>query len=215
MLNAWLAARPGCVDQELTLLHWLITIKRKFTVLTGFLLEWFTCMIRSNHYEAAFEEYLRQQRTAYVAVDESRRALLKEVSLKSMDFIVYCESSTNLLVDVKGRKCLKGRSWENWATVEDIQGLTEWQQVFGSDFRSLLVFAYELIGDFSSEPSHSLVSYQSKRYAFYGVWLDEYSKAMKQRSVSWQTVWVAKQQFQQCRFPMGQLFHKDQTLAAV
>ncbi len=172
-------------------------------------------MIRSNHYESAFEEYLRQQRTAYVAVDESRRALLKEVSLKSMDFIVYCQESTNLLVDVKGRKCLKGRLWENWATLEDIQGLKQWQQVFGSDFRGLLVFAYQLMGDFSAEPSHSLVSYQSKRYAFYGVWLDEYTRAMKQRSASWQTVWLAKQQFQQCRFPMGELFQQDHVLAPV
>ncbi len=172
-------------------------------------------MIRSNHYEAAFEEYLREQRTAYVAVDESRRALLKDASLKSIDFIVYSEISANLLVDVKGRKCLKGRSWENWTTVEDIRSLSKWQQVFGSDFRSLFVFAYELIEDFSSEPSHSLVCYQSRWYAFYGVWLDEYSKAMKRRSASWQTVWVAKREFQQCRFPLGELFHQEQAWALV
>ncbi|MBL4885568.1 MAG: HYExAFE family protein [Planctomycetaceae bacterium] len=172
-------------------------------------------MIRTNHYEAAFEEYLRIQRTAYVAVDESRRALLKDASLKSMDFIVYCESSTNLLVDIKGRKRLAGRSWENWATVEDIHGLTQWQKVFGNDFRSLLVFAYELIGDFSGEPSDSVVSYQSKRYAFYGVWLDEYRKMMKQRSPSWQTVWVPTQQYQQLRFPLGKLFPQESSLTAI
>jgi len=163
-------------------------------------------MIRSNHYEAAFEQYLRKKQTAYVAVDESRRALLKDVSLKSMDFIVYCSSAVNLLVDVKGRKRLQGRAWESWATMEDIQGLTQWEQVFGSDFRSLLVFAYELIGDFCNEPENSVVCYQAKRYAFYGIWLDEYRKVMKQRSLSWQTVWVPKQQYQQFRFPLGQLF---------
>ena len=166
-------------------------------------------MIRTNHYEAAFEEYLRQQRTAYVAVDETRRAILNEASLKSMDFIVYCEQATNLLVDVKGRKRLRGRSWENWASLDDIQGLTQWQKVFGSDFRSLLVFAYELIGDFSNEPSHSVVSFRSKRYAFYGVWLDEYRQAMKQRSPSWQTVWIPIKQYQQLRFPLGQLFEEE------
>jgi len=31
---------------------------------------------RSNHYEAAFEEYLRQRQIPYVAVDEKKRALL-------------------------------------------------------------------------------------------------------------------------------------------
>ena len=59
-------------------------------------------MIRSNQYEAAFEAYLREQRTAYVAVDETRRALMADVSLKSMDFIVYSAGSKNLLIDVKG-----------------------------------------------------------------------------------------------------------------
>lgn len=172
-------------------------------------------MIRTNHYDAAFEEYLRQRRTAYVAVDESRRALLKDASLKSMDFIVYCEGAINLLVDVKGRKRTKSRSWENWATVEDIQGLTQWQKVFGSDFRSLLVFAYELMGDFSGEPSDSVVSYRSKRYAFYGVWLDEYREVMKQRSASWQTVWVPMQQYQEARFSLGQLFAAESSLAVV
>jgi hypothetical protein len=31
---------------------------------------------RDNHYEAAFEEYLRSKQVPYVAVDEARRSLL-------------------------------------------------------------------------------------------------------------------------------------------
>src|SRR5262249_40469927 len=42
-------------------------------------------MDRSNHYEAAFEGYLRDQGVCYVAVDERRRALLDHVPLKSLD----------------------------------------------------------------------------------------------------------------------------------
>ncbi|MEZ6069014.1 MAG: hypothetical protein R3C10_01830 [Pirellulales bacterium] len=31
---------------------------------------------RGNHYESAFEEYLRSRQVPYLAVDESRRSLL-------------------------------------------------------------------------------------------------------------------------------------------
>jgi hypothetical protein len=44
---------------------------------------------RSNHYEAAFEGWLQQQRLCYVAVDETRRCVLGEGPVKSLDFIVY------------------------------------------------------------------------------------------------------------------------------
>lgn len=58
--------------------------------------------IRSNHYDAAFEEFLRARCVPYVAVDEKRRALLADSSIKSFDFIVEADGP-NLLVDVKGR----------------------------------------------------------------------------------------------------------------
>ncbi len=159
-------------------------------------------MLRSNHYDVAFEAYLREKRTAYVAVDESRRALLADVSLKSMDFIVYSPGSTNLLVDVKGRRRTGGRRWENWATVEDIECLAKWQEVFGGDFRSLLVFAYESDLDSDGAGSRSFVNFREKRYDFYGVWVDDYRQVMKQRSPRWQTVWVPKEAFRDCRFPL-------------
>ena len=75
--------------------------------------------LRGNHYDAAFEAFLRTKRTPYVAVDEQRRALLESQSLKSMDFIVYSPRQANLLVDVKGRRFPSGdpesgHRWENW-----------------------------------------------------------------------------------------------------
>ena len=45
-------------------------------------------MKRTNHYDAAFEAYLRHVGVPFVVVDEARRARLNLVSLKSMDFIV-------------------------------------------------------------------------------------------------------------------------------
>ena len=42
---------------------------------------------RDNHYEAAFEEYLRSRGVPYVAVDEARRSVLSDgASIKSLDF---------------------------------------------------------------------------------------------------------------------------------
>ncbi|MFL5243819.1 MAG: HYExAFE family protein, partial [Gemmataceae bacterium] len=61
-------------------------------------------MDRSNHYEAAFEAYLRWHRYCYVAVDETRRAVLGETRVKNLDFIVYGEPDARLLIDVKGRR---------------------------------------------------------------------------------------------------------------
>lgn len=65
---------------------------------------------RENHYEAAFEAYLRAQRLPYVAVDETRRALLGDGSLKSLDFIVSpAGAGDGWLIDVKGRQFPSGR----------------------------------------------------------------------------------------------------------
>ncbi len=40
---------------------------------------------RDNHYEAAFEAYLRQQGVPYIAVDETRRSVMADgQSIKSL-----------------------------------------------------------------------------------------------------------------------------------
>ena len=56
---------------------------------------------RANHYDAAFEEFLRQHGVPYVAVDETRRSLLNEVSLKSPDYLVSPPAGDNWLIDIK------------------------------------------------------------------------------------------------------------------
>ena len=70
---------------------------------------------RDNHYEAAFEAYLRWLGVPYIAVSETHRSqlgcttrpmgeALKRPSLKSLDFVVSPFSrSGQWLVDVKGR----------------------------------------------------------------------------------------------------------------
>lgn len=165
--------------------------------------------IRGNHYDAAFEAFLRSRRTPYVAVDEQRRALLDEQSLKSMDFIVYSHKTANLLVDVKGRKfpsggADSGHKWENWATVEDVPCLLQWQKVFGNDFRALLVFAYHIVCDESRAEFPEIFEFRDRAYAFVGIWADDYEKSMQTRSASWQTVSVPSRVFREFRRPIGE-----------
>lgn len=162
---------------------------------------------RTNHYDAAFEEYLRCTRTPYVVVDEKRRALLQEASLKSMDFIVYSRGGHNLLVDVKGRRFpsggeTAGHKWENWATEEDIGSLLQWQQVFGEGFRAVLVFAYHVTESRWAQDFEALFEYREQLYAFYGVWVDQYQEAMRTRSASWETVSLPSREFRKLRLPI-------------
>jgi hypothetical protein len=163
--------------------------------------------LRGNHYDAAFEAFLRTRRTPYVAVDEQRRALLEQQSLKSMDFIVYSQKAANLLVDVKGRRFPSGdpesgHRWENWATAEDLPALLKWQDVFGNDFRAVLVFAYHIVSDAERVKFDDLYSFRDRLYSFYGVWADDYRKAMHTRSESWQTVSVPSGPYRELRSPL-------------
>jgi hypothetical protein len=92
-------------------------------------------MASRDHYQRAFEAYIRRRRLPYVSVDEARRALLPDggtlklhapeslrpalpgepapptppgATLKSFDFVVYAPGA-NLLVEVKGRKVARRR----------------------------------------------------------------------------------------------------------
>lgn len=163
-------------------------------------------MLRNNHYEVAFEAYLRSRQMPYVAVDEKQRALFGQASLKSMDFIVYSQNSDNLLIDVKGRQRTSLRETgcrENWATRDDIDCLKQWQSLFGDQFRSLFVFAYcgneeELETNISWGDSFE---FKNRQYNFYGIWVDDFQEKMKVRSQSWDTVSLASDDYQKLRAP--------------
>ncbi len=160
---------------------------------------------RNVHYEAAFEDYLRAKGWPYVAVDEAKRAIIGNVGVKSFDFLVYSQSGPNLLVDVKGRKFpdrvtgkKRGslRGWENWITQDDVEGLRQWQDVFGEGFASTLVFAYWLQGPPQRSPFVDVHLFRQKYYAFVAVGIDEYVAAAKPRSAKWQTISIPSKQFE-------------------
>lgn len=165
-------------------------------------------MDRGNHYEAAFEAYLQWHRLGYVAVDETRRAQLGDGSLKSLDFIVYGEGGTRLLVDVKGRRFPAGaegrwrRVWECWSTDEDMEGLKRWGELFGPGYQGVLVFAYEMLFD-EELPADALDlwTWRGRRYLLRAVGADDYRRHMQRRSPRWRTVTLPSRAYREFARP--------------
>ena len=163
--------------------------------------------LRWNHYDLAFEAFLRERRNPYVAVDEQRRALAEDATLKSLDFIVYSAAGRNLLVDVKGRRfpsanTSHGQRWENWVTEDDLRSMKHWERVFGDGFRAALVFAYDLVEPGSLSHHAQIWRFGRRQYSFYGIWADEYAAAMRSRSPSWATVSIPRSLFDDLRRPI-------------
>jgi len=152
-------------------------------------------MDRSNHYEAAFEAYLQWHRFCYVAVDETRRSMLGDLRVKSLDFLVYSNCGARLLVDVKGRRFPSGskeherRVWESWSTEDDLIGLERWAELFGTGYQGLLVFAYFLAPAVAlPEETEDLWTWRGRRYLLRAIAADDYRRHMRVRSPRWQTV---------------------------
>ena len=165
-------------------------------------------MIRSNHYEAAFEGYLRSRGTPYVAVDESRRALMGNNSLKSLDFLVTSQRGFTWLVDIKGRHFPTGQKkqyWKNWSPRDDLVSLAQWEQLFGDRFLGLFVFAYEVCGDRAPLPAEELFDFRERRYGFLAVRLRQYACFARTISPRWDTVAMPTRRFREFAEPFDQL----------
>ncbi|MCA9245779.1 MAG: HYExAFE family protein [Planctomycetales bacterium] len=154
-----------------------------------------------NHYEAAFEAFLRSIRIPYVSVDERRRALLGDQSLKNLDFIVSPPDQISWLIDVKGRKFPGGEEgrhyWKNWIQHEDLFSLERWEQLFGGGFRGLLVFAYLLVRDRAPVPPSEIFDFRGQAYAFVGIELDVYRRYARPISDRWDTVAMPAPRFRE------------------
>lgn len=166
-------------------------------------------MKRDNHYEVAFEAYLRHERLPYIAVDEARRSLVPDGSLKSLDFIVSPPGGPSWLVDVKGRRFPSGdehqQYWKNWSTRDDLRSLSAWEQHFGREFCPLLVFAYQLVGTRSPLPTQQLFEFRGIHYGFVAVRLADYVPHARPLSESWDTVAMPVGLFRRAARPLGDL----------
>jgi hypothetical protein len=161
---------------------------------------------RDNHYEAAFEAFLRHRRLAYIAVDEARRSVVAGGSIKSLDFIVSPPGQASWLVDVKGRRFPSGdehhQYWKNWSTRDDLRSLAAWQERFGADFCPMLVFAYHLVAGRSPLPPNQLFEFRGQHYGFLGVRLADYVPHARPLSDRWDTVAMPTALFRRAARPL-------------
>jgi hypothetical protein len=166
---------------------------------------------RNIHYEACFEDYLRTMGIPYVAVDEAKKALFAGVALKSFDFVVYSNRGPNLLVDVKGRKFpyisgKRRRYWENWATLDDLESLARWEEIFGQGFAGLLVFCYHLQEREAADLFSVVHPFRSSFYGMVGVWRGDYGSECRTRSKVWGTASVPTKKFRKLLQPIASFF---------
>ena len=141
---------------------------------------------------------------AYVAVDEARRSLLGDTSLKSLDFLVSVPGGGAWLVDVKGRKFPSGgqkQYWKNWSTHDDLESLSGWEGVFGAGFRGLFVFAYHVVGNVAPMPAEKLFRHRDAWYGFIGVPLRDYAAHARRISPRWGTVALPTETFRRLAEP--------------
>ena len=162
---------------------------------------------RDNHYEAAFEAYLRGRGVPYVAVDEAKRSVLSSgASIKSLDFIVSTGGETTWLVDVKGRRFPSGdetkQYWKNWSTRDDLESLAQWEELFGETFRGLFVFAYDVLGDRAPLPAEQLFEHRGNLYGFVAVRLSDYAAHAHRISPKWDTVAMPTAEFRRLAQPV-------------
>ena len=165
---------------------------------------------RDNHYEAAFEEFLRSRGVPYVAVDEAKRSLLSDgASIKSLDFIVSAPGQTTWLVDVKGRRFPSGdvqkQYWKNWSTRDDLRSLAQWEELFGANFRGLFVFAYDVLGDRAPLPAEELFEFRGSLYGFIAVRLTDYAAHAHPISPRWDTWAMPAGDFRRLARPLAEL----------
>jgi hypothetical protein len=163
---------------------------------------------RDNHYEAAFEAWLRWLAVPYLAVDETHRTLAGGHKLKSLDFVVSSpEGGGGWLVDVKGRRFPTGASyWKNWSTDDELQSLAEWERLLGPPFAGLFVFAYNVVGDRAPLAAEELFVHRGGLYGFVAIRLDHYASWSQRLSRRWGTITVPVAKFRALARPARELF---------
>jgi hypothetical protein len=160
-------------------------------------------MKSDNHYEAAFDAYLRKRGAAVVPVVEARRSYLDANEVKSPDFIVVGPYNTKLVVDVKGRKFGgSGRNgkpryiWRNWCEHEDVGSLARWAERLGDGFCGVLAFVYHLAPHVELPAgTPDVFAFRHRIYLLRGVQVNDYRTHMRTCSPRWKTVHLAADDF--------------------
>lgn len=156
-------------------------------------------LTRRSHYELAFEAFLTSHRTPFVAVEDVKRNIPGPTGIKLFDYIIYGEPGCpNYIVDVKGRKVASknggaGRGLDSWVTAGDLDGLAQWQTIFGEGFKAAFVFAHWRIA--ATPPN--LFGFAGRSYEFRVVDLADYCASRRVRSPKWKTFVLPRRVFDQ------------------
>jgi len=138
-------------------------------------------------YEEAFEDLLAAEGVPYVPVTLAQRQAFQAARIKSFDFVVWPSDGPSWLVDIKGRTSRTGRL-DSWVTQGDLDGLSEWQAVFGEGYIGIFVFVFFVERpDRWAHQQAPLHSYKGGWYSFWSVAVDDYRRAAKVRSSRWRT----------------------------
>jgi hypothetical protein len=156
---------------------------------------------RSNHYEAAFEVFLRTLKVSCLPIDETRRTFTAEETVKSLDFIVMQPSGKPLLIDVKGRSARGGKpSLVNWIRQDDLDSLRRWRIAFGGGAVGLLVFVYRLREETPRSAFVDLFEHSERTYGCVAIDAEDYASMMRPISPQWGTFGMGQETFRSsCR----------------
>jgi len=163
-----------------------------------------------NHYERAFENFLIVNSLHYVMVDEHKRTAFSHSSIKSFDFLLYPPNQEIVIAEVKGRS-FKGTSFANlsgfdcWVTMDDVNGLSYWGEVFGSEYTVVFIFAYRIKNVDVDFDGRDVFDFDGDRYIFFALKLSDYKTHMKLRSPKWRTVTLPADKFRSCAIQLQDL----------
>ena len=168
---------------------------------------------RGDKYEKAFQAWLLDNRVSYVPIDQRKRQAFARSNLKSFDFLLYDTSGNLVIGELKGR-LFKGTSLaamsglQCWVTVDDVQGLLQWQQVFtaGRDNAlAVFIFAYCFDNIDVETDGREVYDFDNHKWFFMAVNVQDYQKFMTTRSPKWQTVSLNANKFRELAIPAEKL----------
>ncbi len=161
-------------------------------------------------YERAFHAWLVENQFKFIYVDETKRSVFGRAKIKSFDFLVYRPDESLVLVELKGR-LFKGNSLEKmrnlecWVTLEDVEGLIKWQEIFGPEHTAAVVFAYRIEQVDADLDGAQAFVYDNQRFVFFVIRIEDYLKSMKSRSPKWQTVTLPADEFRALVLPVREI----------
>jgi len=163
-----------------------------------------------EHYERAFETWLRERRVPYLSVEQLRRPADEKGPIKNFDFLVH-SGPQHYIVDVKGKRfpqVSRGKEsyWENWIHYADLEGLFAWEDHFGEGYEALLVYCYWLQVPPGEDTVKKTVTVGDRDYLIVGVNARTFAENSRKRSARWRALSVPTKTFTTLIRPIDRFF---------